>query len=64
MMDSTDHLLAVVVKEALLTSVSETSAACESGSGATPPTEVLRPPEVYDLPEPPHQRWSTEEAPR
>jgi hypothetical protein len=48
-MDSTDYLLAVVVKEALLTSVSETSAG---------------PSEVRDLPEPPQQRWSTEGAPR
>jgi hypothetical protein len=63
-MDSTDHLLAVVVKEALLTSVSETSAACDGGLGATLSTEVLRPSEVCDLPEPPQQRWRTEEAPR
>ena len=63
-MDSTDYLLAVVVKEALLTSASETSAASDGGLEATLATEVLRPPEVCDLPEPPQQRWSTEEAPR
>jgi hypothetical protein len=63
-MDSTDYLLAVVAKEALLTSVSETSAACDGGFVPTLPTEVLRPCEVCDLAEPPQQGWSTEEAPR
>ena len=44
-------------------SVFESSTTRDGGFVPTLPTEVLRPPEVCDLPEPP-QRWSTEEAPR
>jgi hypothetical protein len=45
-------------------SVLESSATRDGGFVPTLPTEVLRPCEVCDLPEPLQQRWSTEEAPR